>query len=120
MALMKPRLSEPAGRLEAPEIDACVLQLFGLTPEQAEAVERPSEWDSIETQPVADQIAAFAAEGWDLTDRRRPLRMFAHFNLPLWLALRGVAGQVPFQAEVESKGAWEAAMAREAARFRRR
>ncbi len=33
------------------------------------------------------------------TDKRRPLRIFGHFNQQLWLAIRGVAGSLPFQAE---------------------
>jgi hypothetical protein len=68
---------------------------------------------------VRDQILAFEAEGWDiLDDKRRPLRTYEHFGAQLWLAVRGVAGSLPFQAEVESDhGA--ASLAAEAARFRR-
>jgi hypothetical protein len=120
-ALMKPAYAEPEARAEFPEIDACSVALFGLTADQAEAIRRPAGWDGVETRPVAEQVAAFEAEGWDVTDnKRRPLRMFGHFNQQLWLALRGVAGQLPFQPEKHDPEAWETGLKAEAARFRKR
>ena len=47
-ALMKPSFAEPEARAQNPEIDACSLALFGITAEQAEATERPTDWDGIE------------------------------------------------------------------------
>ena len=85
---MKPRMAEPEARAEFPEIDECVKAVSGLTPDEAEAVERPADWDGIEETPVRDQVDAFEAEGWDVTDdKRRPLRMLGHFSGPLWLAI---------------------------------
>ena len=120
-ALMKPAYAAPESRAEFPEIDACSLHLFGLTGDEAEAFPRPDGWDGVELQPIAAQVAAFEAEGWDVTDnKRRPLRMFHQFNQQLWLAVRGVAGSLPFQADDDGQAALEARLAREAARFRRR
>ena len=120
-ALMKPAWREPEARAEFPEIDACAAALFGLTTDEAEAMPRPADWDGIETRPVLEQVTAFAAEGWDVTDaKRRPLRMLEHFNQPLWLAIRGVAGSLPFQPDIDKPEAWETALAREATRFRKR
>ena len=65
----------------------------------------------------------FALEdlGWDVTDdKRRPLRVLGHFNAQLWLALRGVAGSLPFEAEDAKPEAWVSNLAAEAARFRKR
>ena len=121
-ALMKREFAEPEARAEHPEIDACSRELFGLTADEAEATPRPDGWDGIETRSPREQADAFEAEGWDVTDdKRRPLRILGHFNQQLWLALRGVAGQLPFQAEVEeSAGDWGASLKADAARFRRR
>jgi hypothetical protein len=68
---------------------------------------------------MRDQIIAFEAEGWDVTDDKlRPLRMLEHFNVQLWLALRGVAGTLPMQIEEETDhGA--ASLAAEVKRFQR-
>jgi hypothetical protein len=120
-ALMKPRLAEPEARAELPEIDACVQANFGLTPEQAEAAPRPADWDGIDEAPVPDQVAAFEAAGWDVTDnKRRPLRMLSHFAPALWLAIRGVAGELPFLAEDTKPEGWVSSLQAEAARFRKR
>ena len=120
-ALMKPAYASPEGRAEFPEIDACSLALFGLTADQAEAAARPADWDDVEHRSLADQVAAFEAAGWDVTDnKRRPLRMLGQFNQQLWLAVRGVAGELPFAPEDDAPEPWAAALAREAARFRRR
>jgi hypothetical protein len=121
-ALMKREFAEPVARAEYPELDACSRELFGLTADEAEATPRPAGWDNIENKPPRDQADAFEAEGWDVTDdKRRPLRVLLHFNQQLWLALRGVAGELPFQPErEETAGGWGASLAADAARFRRR
>ena len=118
---MKPRLAEPEARAELPEIDACVLANFGLTPDQSEAVERPADWDDIDQAPIPDQVAAFEAAGWDVTDnKRRPLRMLGHFAPAIWLALRGVAGALPFQPDSNKPEKWVSSLEAEASRFRKR
>jgi hypothetical protein len=120
-ALMKPRYAEPESRAEFPEIDELSQKLFGLTADQAEDVERPADWDRIERRPIPEQVAAFEAAGWDVTDdKRRPLRMLPQFSEQLWLAVRGVAGELPFAPEVEQPDAWGAGLAAEAARFKKR
>jgi len=120
-AVMKREFAEPEARAEFPEIDACVSALFGLTADEAEAVERPDGWDNIETKPAAAQVFAFEDAGWDvLDDKRRPLRVLGHFSGPLWLAIRGVAGTLPFQAESSEPEAWVSKLAAEAKRFRKR
>ena len=120
-ALMKPAYAQIEGRAEFPEIDAVSMELFGITADQADEVERPAGWDGIDTQSVQQQVDAFEAAGWDLTDnKRRPLRMFGQFNVQLWLALRGVAGTLPFVPEDDKPEAWVTALEREAARFRKR
>ena len=101
-ALMKPRMADPDARAEFPEIDEVARAIFGLTAEEAEDVPRPEGWDRIERKAEREQAAAFAAEGWDVTDdKRRPLRLLGHFSEPMWLAVRGVAGQLPFHAEAD-------------------
>lgn len=120
-AVMKRDFAEPEARAEFPELDACSRSLFGLTADEAEAVARPAGWDGIETQPVAKQVFAFEDAGWDVTDdKRRPLRILGHFNQQLWLALRGVAGELPFQADDDQPERWVSNLAAEAARFRKR
>jgi hypothetical protein len=119
-ALMKRDFAEPEARAEFPELDACSLALFGLTADQAEAAPRPANWDGIDHRPLAEQAAAFEDAGWDVTERRRPLRVLGHFNQQLWLALRGVAGQLPFRPEDDTPDPWGATLAAEAAKFRKR
>lgn len=120
-AVLKRDFAEPEARAEFPEIDACASALFGLTNDQAEAVGRPADWDHIETRAAPAQVAAFEAAGWDVTDdKRRPLRVLGHFSGPLWLAVRGVAGTLPFQAESNEPERWVTSLAAEAARFRKR
>jgi hypothetical protein len=120
-AILKREFAEPEARLAFPEINACATALFGLTADEAEAVERPAGWDHIEDKAPAVQVAAFEAEGWDVTDdKRRPLRVLGHFSAPLWLALRGVAGSLPFQPESTEPEAWVSKLAAEAKRFRKR
>ena len=120
-AVMKRDFAEPEARAEFPEIDACTTALFGLTADAAEAVARPEDWDDIECKAAPMQVAAFEAAGWDVTDdKRRPLRVLGHFSGPLWLAVRGVAGSLPFQAESNEPERWVSNLAAEAARFRKR
>jgi hypothetical protein len=120
-ALLKRDFAEPEARASHPEIDACVKALFGLTADEAEAAPRPPDWDDIEWKAPAVQVAAFEAEGWDVTDdKRRPLRVLGHFSGPLWLAIRGVAGTLPFQPERDEPEAWAAKLEAEARRFRKR
>ena len=120
-AVMKRDFAEPEARTEFPEIDACARALFGLTNDDAESTVRPAGWDNIELKTVAVQVAAFEEAGWDVTDdKRRPLRVLGHFNQPLWLAIRGVAGALPFQAESGEPEAWVSKLEAEAKRFRKR
>ena len=125
-AVLKPLPEIGQDRPADPTIDDCCKALFGLTPDEAEAVERPDDWDWIETKPIARQVVAFEAAGWDVTDnKRRPLRVLVWFSQPLWLAIRGVAGDLPFHAEATPDLAvksdpWGAQIAAEAARFAKR
>lgn len=123
-ALMKPRMADPDERHEFPEIDAAAKAAFGLTPDEAEAVALPADWDGIERLEGFDLTDAFEAGGWDVTDsKRKPLRMIRHWALPLALAMRGVAGELPFAPEPgpdEPGDDWGAKMAAEATRFRKR
>ena len=120
-AVLKREFAEPEARAEFPEIDVCSTALFGLTADEAEAVERPAGWDGVETKPMSAQVFALEDAGWDVTDdKRRPLRVLGHFNQQLWLAIRGVAGQLPFQAESSEPERWVTNLAAEAARFRKR
>jgi hypothetical protein len=120
-ALMKREFAEAEARAEHPEIDACSTALFGLTADEAEAVPRPADWDGVDARPLSAQIFAFEDAGWDVTDdKRRPLRVLGHFHQQLWLALRGVAGELPFQADSTAPEAWVSKLAAEAKRFRKR
>lgn len=121
-ALMKSRMGDVDARPEFPEIDEAVRANFGLTADEADDVARPAGWDRIERKPEREQVAAFEAAGWDVTDdKRRPLRTLIHFCGPMWLAIRGVAGAVPFVPDTEGKveAKMASALAAEAARFRR-
>jgi hypothetical protein len=120
-AILKPDFAEPSARAEFPEIDACVKALFGLTANEAEDAPRPEGWDDIECKAPAVQVAAFETEGWDVTDnKRRPLRVLGHFSGPLWLAVRGVAGTLPFAPEKSDPEPWVSKLEAEAKRFRNR
>lgn len=123
-ALMKPSVADPDNRDDYPEIAEAAKACFGLTPDEAEAVALPADWDSIERLDGFDLIDAFEAEGWDVTDnKRKPLRMIRHWALPLALAMRGVAGELPFAPEPgpdEPGDDWGSKMAAEAVRFRKR
>jgi hypothetical protein len=120
-ALMNPRYAEPDARSQYGDIDRCSLAVFGLTADTADATPRPVDWDKIDLKPIAQQVEAFAREGWDVTDdRRRPLRMLSHFNVQLWLALRGVAGALPFApVDDEAPSGWAAALQADATKFKR-
>ena len=120
-AVMKRDFAEPEARAEFPEIDACSTAIFGLTADDAEDAPHPADWDHIEAKAVPVQVAAFEDAGWDVTDdKRRPLRVLGHFNAQLWLAIRGVAGTLPFQAESGEPEAWVSKLEAEAKRFRKR
>lgn len=120
-AVMRREFAEPEARAEHPEIDACSRANFGLTADEAEDVARPAGWDNIETKPPAAQVFAFEDAGWDvLDDKRRPLRVLGHFSAQMWLAIRGVAGELPFQAEDTASDALLSKLAAEASRFRKR
>ena len=120
-AVMKRDFAEPEARAEFPEIDTCSTAIFGLTADDAEDAPRPADWDHIEAKAVPVQVAAFEDAGWDVTDdKRRPLRVLGHFNAQLWLAIRGVAGTLPFQAESGEPEAWVSKLEAEAKRFRTR
>jgi hypothetical protein len=120
-AILKRAFCEPEARASFPEIDACAKALFGLTVGEAEAALRPEGWDDIEHASAAEQAAAFEAEGWDVTDnKRRPLRVLVHLGAPLWLAVRGVAGTLPFQPTVDRPDAWGSKLEADAKRFRKR
>jgi len=121
-ALMKPRMGDIDARPEFPEIDEVVRANFGLTADEADDVERPAGWDRIDRKSERDQAAAFEAEGWDVTDdKRRPLRTLVHFSGPMWLAVRGVAGVLPFVPDEEGKAekSMMSSLAAEAARFKK-
>ena len=75
------------------------------------------------TTATPEEARKVEAEGWDVTDdKRRPLRMLAQFSAPLWLAVRGVAGSLPFAPppKEDEPGDWGSSLAAEAARFKKR
>lgn len=125
-ALMKPRLADPDLRDEHPEVDEVARAAFGLSLDEAEGAVLPADWPDhlkdLHRQTPAELVEAFEAEGWDVTDKRRkPLRLLPLFALPLALAARGVAGQLPFIAEPDHPDTdWGASLKAEAGRFRKR
>lgn len=125
-ALMKPRLADPDLRDEHPEVDEVARAAFGLSLDEAEATALPADWPdhlkALHRQSPAELAEAFEAEGWDVTDKRRkPLRMLPILALPLALAARGVAGELPFAAEPDHPVTdWGANLKAEAGRFRKR
>jgi hypothetical protein len=122
-ALMNSHYGDDDAREQFPELDECSLALFGLTADQADDAPRPAGWDRIEKQPIRDQVEAFEKEGWDVTDKRRPLRTLAHFNVQLWLAIRGVAGRLPAAAtgaaDEDHPKDWASSLQADAVRFKR-
>ncbi len=46
-------------------------------------------------------------------------RLLGHFSEPMWLAVRGVAGSLPFHVEADPADKMMSSLAAEAARFRR-
>ena len=121
-ALMNREFAEPDAREQFPELDEVSRTLFGLTADEAAAHPRPAGWDGVENLPEGNQVFAFEDAGWDVTDdKRRPLRILGHFNQQLWLAIRGVAGTLPFAPDDDDKPqAWVSALAADAAKFRKR
>ena len=120
-ALMKPAYADPDQRGDFPEIDLASTAIFGLTADEAAAVARPADWTEIGDLAPRDQVARFEAAGWDVTDdKRRPLRMLRQFAPQLWLAIHGVAGQLPHVPEDDKPDDWASRMARDAAAFRKR
>lgn len=125
-ALMKPRLADPDLRHDHPEVDAATTLAFGLTLDQAEETALPADWPAgfarLDRLSPAALVETFAAHGWDVTDtKRKPLRVLPLMALPLALALRGVAGTLPFMAEPDHRETdWGSSLAAEAARFRKR
>ena len=120
-AVMKRDFAAPEARAEFPEIDAVSRANFGLTADEAEEVARPDGWDGVERQPIPKQVFPFEDAGWDVTDdKRRPLRVLEHFNQQLWLAIRGVAGTLPFEPQDDTPDPWGASLAAEAKRFKKR
>ena len=125
-ALMKPRLADPDLVHDHPEVDAVAVEAFGLSVEAAEATPLPADWPDhlrdLHRRSPAELAEAFEAEGWDVTDKRRkPLRLLPILALPLALAARGVAGQLPFAAEPDHPTTdWGASLKAEAGRFRKR
>jgi hypothetical protein len=121
-ALMNPRYAEADARAHYAEIDQCSVANFAITADAADEIARPAGWDGIERKPLREQVEAFEKAGWDVTDaRRRPLRMLEHFNLQLWMALRGVAGSIPFAAsdDEEIPKAWGVSLQAAATRYKR-
>ena len=122
-AVMKREFAEPEARAEFPELDACSRAIFRLTADEAEETPRPAGWDGVETQALQKQVFAFEDAGWDVTDdKRRPLRTLGHWNQQLWLAIRGVAGELPFQPDDDDRldKDWGASLAADAKRFKKR
>jgi hypothetical protein len=120
-AVMKREFAEPEARTDHPELDQCSQAIFGITADEAEATPRPADWDDVDREPMAKQVFAFEDAGWDVTDdKRRPLRVLGHFNQQLWLAIRGVAGHLPFQPDDGAAEPWASKLAAEAKRFRNR
>jgi hypothetical protein len=122
-ALMRSSYADADARLHYPEIDACSVRLFGITADETDDVARPADWDGVDRLSLREQVLAFEREGWDVAHQRRPLRMLAHFNVQLWLAIRGVAGHLPVQASAVDDDApaanWGASLSSAAAKFRR-
>ena len=118
-SVMKPAMREPGAQAEFPKLDEVSRANFGLTLDEADAVDLPADWDRIDRKPERDQVEAFEAAGWDVPDKRRPLKILPQFSLQLWLAIRGVAGSLPYQAEEDVEAKMQSSLAADAAKFRR-
>ena len=118
-SVMKPAMREPGAQGEFPQLDEVSRANFGLTLDEADNVTLPADWDRIERQSERDQALAFEAAGWDVTDKRRPLKILPQFTLQMWLAIRGVAGSLPYQAEEDVEAKMQSSLAADAAKFRR-
>lgn len=118
-SVMKPAMREPGAQVEFPQLDEVSRANFGLTLDEADEVALPADWDGIERRPERDQVEAFEAAGWDVTDKRRPLKILPQFAFQLWLAIRGVAGALPYQAEEDVEARMSSSLAADAAKFRR-
>ena len=120
-ALMKPRLADPDMIDEHPEVNEAVRAALGIDFDEAHAA-LPADWDDIHRLDPQTMAEAFEAEGWDVTDKRRkPLRMLPILALPLALAMRGIAGELPFVAEPDQPVTdWGSNLKAEATRFRKR
>jgi hypothetical protein len=120
-ALMKPRLADPDMSDEHPEVNDAVRAALGIDFDEAMAA-CPADWDGIDRLDPMDMVEAFEAEGWDVTDKRRkPLRMLPILALPLALAMRGIAGDLPFVPEVDHPVTdWGSNLKAEAKAFRKR
>ncbi len=119
-AVMKPRMANPDARPDFPDINQVLKENLGLTGDEAEAASRPEGFTEIDGLAPRDQAEAFEAVGWDVTDnKRKPLRLLGHLGPPLWLAIHGVAGGLPFQPEDDPEPAMRSNLAAEAAKFRR-
>lgn len=120
-ALMKPAFADPDRRADYPEADECAKALFGLTLDEAEELALPSGIVAVDRLEPRDQVAAFEAAGWDVTDgKRRPLRMLRRLGPSLWLAIHGVAGGLPHAPEDNRPSDWASKLAADAAKFRQR
>jgi hypothetical protein len=118
-ALLKPRYAEPEARAEFPEVDEVSMAIFGITQDVAEATPHAEALSDIDGLSAREQADAFETQGWDVTDdKRRPLRILPQFAPQLWLAIHGVVGKLPFQAE-KIADPMKSSLADEAARFRR-
>lgn len=120
-ALMRPRLADPDMIDEHPEVNEAIRTALSIDFDEATTA-IPADWDGIHRLDPADMVEAFEAEGWDVTDKRRkPLRMLPILALPLALAMRGVAGELPFVAEPDQPVTdWGSNLKAEASRFRKR
>lgn len=118
-AVMNPRMAEADARADFPDIDTVCRVNFGITPDEADAVVDPEGWDNIDAKAPQHQIFPFEDAGWDVTDnKRRPMRLLPQFSRVLWLAVRGVAGELPFLAD-ESPHEAAASLAKDAKAFLR-
>ncbi len=119
-AVMKPRMADADARAEFPDLDEVSRANFGITPDEADAVADPEGWDNIDAKAPQHQVFPFEDAGWDVTDnKRRPMRLLPQFSRVLWLAIRGVAGELPFLADESPEAAAASSLAKDAKAFLR-